>query len=48
MVCLPEMLDTLETKDRLSFLIKLMPFVLPKVEAAAATEGESSKWNFFV
>jgi hypothetical protein len=47
MAGLPEMLGTLETKDRLNFLIKLMPFVLPKVEAVAATEGEPSKWHFF-
>jgi hypothetical protein len=43
---LPEALQTLDDKDRLNFLCKLMPFVLPKVEAVAATKGEPSDWNF--
>ena len=29
---LPELMNKMEAKDRLEFLIKLMPFVLPKVE----------------
>lgn len=37
---LPETLKTLDDKDRLNFLCKLLPFVLPKVEAVAATNGE--------
>lgn len=37
---LPEALNGLDEKDRLVFLCKLMPFVLPKVEAVAATKGE--------
>jgi len=41
---LPEALDALEEKDRLIFLCKLMPFVLPKVEAVAATKGEPGGW----
>ncbi len=40
---LPEALKTLDEKDRLNFLCKLMPFVLPKVEAVSATDGEPSK-----
>ena len=32
------------SKDRLVFLCKLMPFVLPKVEAVAATKGEPNGW----
>lgn len=43
---LPEVLQTLDDKDRLNFLCKLMPFVLPKVEAVEATKGEPSKWDF--
>lgn len=43
---LPEALQTLDDKERLNFLCKLMPFVLPKVEAVAATKGEPSDWNF--
>jgi hypothetical protein len=37
---LPEILNTLENKDRLNFLCKLMPFILPKVEAVSATQDE--------
>lgn len=37
---LPDALQTLDEKDRLNFLCKLMPFVLPKVEAVTATKGE--------
>jgi len=44
---LPDALQTLDEKDRLNFLCKLMPFVLPKVEAVTATKGEPSKpFNF--
>ncbi len=41
---LPEVLATLENKDRLNFLCKIMPFVLPKVEAISATKGEPRDW----
>jgi hypothetical protein len=44
---LPETLAALDDKDRLNFLCKLMPFVLPKVEAVAATKGEPGDWNVF-
>ena len=37
---LPEALNALDEKDRLVFLCKLMPFVLPKVDAVSATKGE--------
>ncbi len=37
---LPAHLDTLEPKDRLNILCKLMPFVFPKVEAVHPKEGE--------
>ncbi|MFN8302602.1 MAG: hypothetical protein U0U46_08925 [Saprospiraceae bacterium] len=37
---LPEYLQSLETKERLNILCKMMPYVLPKVEAVHATEGE--------
>ena len=43
---LPEALTALDEKERLNFLCKLMPFVLPKVEAVEATKGEPSKWDF--
>ena len=41
---LPEQLETLEPKERLNILCKLMPFVFPKVETIQATEGEPMQW----
>ncbi len=41
---LPEHLETLEPKERLNILCKLMPFVFPKVEAVHPTEGEPLRW----
>lgn len=41
---LPETLETLEPKERLNILCKLMPFVFPKVEAIHPTEGEPVQW----
>lgn len=37
---LPEYLQSLETKDRLNIICKLMPFALPKVESVHFSEGE--------
>lgn len=37
---LPEYLQSLETKDRLNVLCKMLPFVLPKVESVHFSEGE--------
>jgi hypothetical protein len=42
---LPEYLETLEPKDRLNFICKMVPYVLPKVEAVASTIDE--KDDFF-
>lgn len=41
---LPETLETLEPKERLNILCKLMPFIFPKVEAVHPTEGEPIQW----
>lgn len=41
---LPEQLETLEPKERLNILCKLMPFVFPKVENIHATDGEPMQW----
>jgi hypothetical protein len=41
---LPETLETLEPKERLNIICKLMPFVFPKVEAIHPTEGEQLQW----
>lgn len=37
---LPETLATLEPKERLNVICKLMPYVFPKVEAVHPREGE--------
>ena len=38
---LPHRLDELEAKDRLELLVKLMPFVFPKVQSVSPTAGEA-------
>lgn len=37
---IPETLSSLEPKDRLELLVKLLPFALPKVEPAKFEIGE--------
>lgn len=37
---LPEYLQSLETKDRVNAICKMLPFVLPKVESVHFSEGE--------
>ena len=37
---LPETLETLDPKERLNVVCKLMPYVFPKVETVHAKEGE--------
>jgi len=37
---IPSLLETLETKERLEILIKIMPFVLPKVDTIKHTTNE--------
>ena len=43
---LPTYLEALNEKERLNIIIKLMPFVFPKIEAAPSTIGEPflSNW----
>ncbi len=43
---LPTYLQSLNEKDRLNIIIKLMPFVFPKIETAPSTIGEPflSNW----
>jgi len=38
-------LEKLEPKDRVELLIKLMPFVIPKVEKISYSVGEPMEWN---
>lgn len=42
---LPKQLKSLEPKERLNILCKLMPYVFPKVETVHNTEGEPDNWN---
>ena len=40
---LPEYFETLEPKERLNIVCKLIPFVLPKVESVHTSEGEPAE-----
>lgn len=42
---LPERLKGLKDRERIELLVRLLPFVLPKVEPAHYTVGEPSIWN---
>ena len=37
---LPEYIESLEPKERIEIIIKLMPFVFPKVASVKSYEGE--------
>ena len=37
---LPETLEALDPKERLNVVLRLMPYVFPKVETVHPTEGE--------
>lgn len=43
---LPSYLENLEPKERLNIICKIMPFVLPKVEAVRPSDGEPSTSAF--
>ena len=43
---LPDQLAKLQPKERLEIVLKLMPYVFPKVEAVKASEGEPVNWGF--
>ncbi|MEP0131906.1 MAG: hypothetical protein ABJJ25_00890 [Eudoraea sp.] len=43
---LQQQLDNLENKDRIEILLKLLPYVLPKVNSVNANQGEPIDWNF--
>ena len=42
---LQERLDTLNPKDRVELLIKLMPYALPKVTSVSHTTNEPLDWE---
>ena len=41
---LPERLDELDAKERLELVIKLMPFVFPKVQSVSQSLDEPISW----
>ena len=43
-----ELLDSLEPKERLELVIKILPFILPKVEKIGHTYNESFDAGFFL
>jgi len=43
---LPKTLETLEPAQRLNIVCKLIPYVLPKVEAVSCTTGEPLQFGF--
>ena len=43
---LPEYLEELETKDKLNFICKMMPFVLPKVQTVDSEYGEKPSFTW--
>jgi len=42
---LPETLKTLDTKERLNVVCKLMPYAFPKVETVHPKEGEPMQFD---
>ena len=45
LVNIEDRLNDLETKERIELVIKLMPFVFPKVSMVSSTENELFDWS---
>ncbi len=45
METIPDNLEKLEPKDRLEMTIKLIPYVLPKIEPVSMDKGEPVNWE---
>ncbi|AEI51204.1 hypothetical protein [Runella slithyformis] len=43
---MPDILETLQPKEKLEFIIKLMPYVLPKVETVKMNDGEGLNFDW--
>lgn len=43
---LPQLLQALEPKDRIAVLVKLVPYVLPRVDSVQATEGQHTTYEW--
>jgi hypothetical protein len=37
-------IESLETKDRITIVLKLLPFVFPKIETIRSDDNEPSQW----
>ena len=46
LLSLSERLEDLEPKDRVELLIKLLPYIIPKVQTVSHTENEPVDWSF--
>ena len=44
---LSERLEELETKERVELLIKLLPYIMPKVQTVSHTQDEPLQWTKF-
>ncbi len=44
---LEESIKHLDSKERLELLIKLIPYVIPKVQTVSSTDGEPLNWFDF-
>ena len=42
---IPELLESLEPKERLEMIIKLMNYVMPKVNPINSNKGEPIQWD---
>ena len=45
LVNIEDRLNDLETKERIELVIKLMPFVFPKVSMVSLTQNEPFEWS---
>lgn len=43
---LPETLEAMEPRDRVNAVLRLMPFVFPKVESVRHDRGEADDWGY--
>lgn len=44
---IPDNLQKLEPKERLEITIKLIPYVLPKIEPVSIEDGEPISWELY-
>ena len=47
LIGLSERLEELEPKERVELLIKLLPYIMPKVQTVSHTQDEPLQWTKF-